>query len=176
MRYNAQAMDNGLTYTCTTASAEATKELGAGLAPFLAPDDVVALRGDLGAGKTQFVQGVARALGVTDAVVSPTFNLVLEYRGGRLPLFHFDWYRLEEASELEDIGYFDLIEGGGVSFIEWGERFPEELPAGYLEVSLTAGMDGTRTVAARAFGKRSRELLEQWVGAGAGSGTWSAEA
>lgn len=138
--------------------------MAARLAPYLQPDDVVVLTGDLGAGKTQFVQGVARALGVRDAVVSPTFNLVLEYEGGRLPLYHFDWYRLNEPSQLEDIGYFDLIEGGGVSFIEWGERFPQELPEGYLEVSLRKGPGpGVRTVCARAVGVRAKQLLEQWA-------------
>ena len=167
-------MANGLTYKRVCTAPEATKQLAATLAPYLQPNDVIVLTGDLGAGKTQFVQGVARGLGVRDAVVSPTFNLVLVYEGGRLPLYHFDWYRLDEAAQLEDIGYFDLIEAGGVSFIEWGERFPKELPFGYLEISIAkepgaavgvgaaAGSD-VRTVTAHAYGERSRQLLFLWA-------------
>lgn len=156
-------MANGLTYKRATTSVEATKQLAATLAPYLKPNDVVVLTGDLGAGKTQFVQGVAKALGVMAPVVSPTFNLVLEYADGRLPLYHFDWYRLEEPSQLEDIGYFDLLEAGGVSFIEWGERFPKELPYGYLEISLVGdGRDG-RVVTAHSFGERARQLLFLWA-------------
>lgn len=157
------AMANGLTYKRVCTSTEATKQLASTLAPYLQPDDVVVLTGDLGAGKTQFVQGVARGLGVPSAVVSPTFNLVLHYEGGRLPLYHFDWYRLEEPSQLEDIGYFDLVEAGGVSFIEWGERFPTELPYGYLEISLSVDRSGNRTVVAHSFGERSRQLLFLWA-------------
>lgn len=156
-------MANGLTYRRVTASPQATKQLAATLAPYLKPDDVIVLTGNLGAGKTQFVQGVAAALGVTGAVVSPTFNLVLEYDGGRLPLYHFDWYRLDDASQLEDIGYFDLIESGGVSFIEWGDRFARELPYGYLEITITADETGNRTIVAHSYGQRARQLLFLWA-------------
>ena len=156
-------MANGLTYKRVCTTPEATKQLAATLAPYLQANDVVVLTGDLGAGKTQFVQGVARGLGVLELVVSPTFNIVLEYGAGRLPLYHFDWYRLEDPSQLEDIGYYDIIDSGGVSFIEWGDRFPLELPYGYLEVRITADKSGNRTVTAHSFGERSRQLLFLWA-------------
>ena len=105
-------------------SSEATKQLAATLAPYLQAGDVIVLSGDLGAGKTQFVQGVAAGLGVRDQVTSPTFNILLTYPAGSLPLYHFDLYRLEEADELEDIGYYETIDGDGASFVEWGEKFP----------------------------------------------------
>lgn len=121
------------------------------------------LSGDLGAGKTQFVQGVAAALGVHDQVTSPTFNILLQYVDGQLPLYHFDLYRLENAEELEDIGYFDTIEGDGVSFIEWGEKFPSALPSDYLEIVITVDVEGDRTVRAQSHGDRAQQLLSAWV-------------
>ncbi|MBQ3386749.1 MAG: tRNA (adenosine(37)-N6)-threonylcarbamoyltransferase complex ATPase subunit type 1 TsaE [Eggerthellaceae bacterium] len=156
-------MANGLTYKRVCTSPEATKQLAATLAPYLQANDVVVLTGDLGAGKTQFVQGVAKGLGVFDLVVSPTFNILLEYGAGRLPLYHFDWYRLEDASQLEDVGYYDIVDSGGVCFIEWGERFPLELPYGYLEIRITVAKGGNRTVVAHSYGERSRQLLFLWA-------------
>ena len=129
-------MANGLTYARKTASTEATKQLAETLAPYLHPGDVVVLSGDLGAGKTQFVQGVAAGLGISAQVTSPTFNILLEYYQGRIPLYHFDLYRLDDQDELEDTGYYDTIDADGVSFIEWGEKFPGALPYGYLEIRI----------------------------------------
>ena len=128
-----------------TTSSEATKQLAATLAPYLQAGDVIVLSGDLGAGKTQFVQGVAAGLGVRDQVTSPTFNILLTYPTGLLPLYHFDLYRLEEADELEDIGYYETIDGDGASFVEWGEKFPEALPYGYLEISIRVDDEGNRS-------------------------------
>lgn len=154
---------NGLTYKRMTTSSEATKQLAATLAPYVHPDDVIVLIGDLGAGKTQFAQGFAASLGVTGDVTSPTFNIMVEYVDGRLPLFHFDLYRLDDASQLEDIGYFETLESGGVSLIEWGDKFPDALPYGYLEVDVRVNEDGARTITAHSYGERSRQLLFLWA-------------
>ena len=146
-------MANGLTYARKTASTEATKQLAETLAPYLHPGDVVVLSGDLGAGKTQFVQGVAAGLGISAQVTSPTFNILLEYHQGRIPLYHFDLYRLDEQDELEDTGYYDTIDADGVSFIEWGEKFPGALPYGYLEIRILVTEDGGRRVFRARVGK-----------------------
>lgn len=156
-------MANGLTYTRNTTSAEATKQLARTLAPYLHEGDVIVLTGDLGAGKTQFVQGVAAGLGIQAQITSPTFPILITYQSGRLPLNHFDLYRLDDASQLEDIGYYEAIDGVGVSFIEWGEKFPDELPYMYLELCFRVREDGSRRVIAHAFGQRARQLLTVWA-------------
>lgn len=158
-------MANGLTYTRRTTSTEATKQLAQTLAPYLHEGDVIVLTGDLGAGKTQFVQGVARGLGIAEeAVTSPTFNILLSYEGQKgLPLYHFDLYRLETADELEDIGYYETVDADGVSFIEWGEKFPSALPYAYLEVAILVEEDGMRRVRVHAYGDRPRQLLFVWA-------------
>ncbi len=107
-----------------TALPEETHALGRAFAERLQPGDIVLLTGDLGAGKTQFVQGVADGLGAAETPISPTFNIVLTYDSGRLPLHHFDLYRLDTEEQLEDIGLREYLEAGGVCFIEWAEKFP----------------------------------------------------
>ncbi len=104
-----------------TSCEEETEACGEKLAQSLKPGDVVALYGDLGAGKTAFVRGLARGLGVTESVSSPTFTIVNEYPGAT-PLFHFDLYRLQSAEELFDIGWEDYLDRGGVCALEWSER------------------------------------------------------
>ena len=105
-----------------TFSPEETENLGAVLAQRLHPGDVIAYFGDLGAGKTAFTRGVARGLGVTETVTSPTYTIVNEYLSGRMPLFHFDMYRLGSADELFDIGWEDYLSRGGVCAVEWSEN------------------------------------------------------
>jgi tRNA threonylcarbamoyladenosine biosynthesis protein TsaE len=156
-------MANGLTYTRITRNPEDTKQLAATLAPLLRAGDVIMLNGDLGAGKTQFVQGVARALGIADAVTSPTFTILVTYEGGALELNHFDLYRLDDAEQLEDIGYWDAVEGDGASFIEWGDKFPDEAPSDYLEMRFTVDGHGSRTIKVHAYGERARRLLTLWA-------------
>ena len=104
-----------------------TEELGARLAEVLEPGAVVAFTGGLGAGKTAFTRGLARGLGITGRVTSPTFTIVNEYGGGRLPLFHFDMYRLGSADELFDIGWEDYLDRGGVCAVEWSENVSDAL-------------------------------------------------
>ena len=129
-----------------TNTPEETEALGARLARALEPGAVVAFTGDLGAGKTAFVRGLARGLGVQDRVTSPTFTIVNEYEGGRLPLFHFDLYRLGSADELFDIGWEDYLARGGVCAVEWSERMEELLEPGTIRVDLRRGEDEDRRV------------------------------
>ena len=95
----------------------------------LQPNDVVGLVGDLGTGKTHFVKGLLRGLESGEEATSPTFTLIHEYCEGRLPLYHFDFYRLRERSEIEQIGFDEYLRDGGVTVVEWADRFPEVLPA-----------------------------------------------
>jgi len=105
-----------------SASEQETEAIGAELAQRLVPGTVVAFTGDLGAGKTAFVRGMARGLGVPARVTSPTFTIVNEYEGGRLPLFHFDLYRIGSEDELFDIGWEDFLRRGGICAVEWSEN------------------------------------------------------
>ena len=128
-----------------TNSEQETEAAGAALARELTPGDVVAMYGDLGAGKPAFVRGMARGLGLSCHVQSPTFTIVNEYEGD-VPLFHFDMYRLSGAEELFDIGWEDYLDRGGVCAVEWSERVED-------------AFDGTEyTVALRKTGEKSREI------------------
>ena len=111
----------------TTHSADETQALGQKLAKRLAPGDVIAYFGDLGAGKTAFTRGLAQGLGITDPVTSPTYTIVNEYLSGRIPLFHFDMYRLSSSDELFDIGWEDYLSRGGVCAVEWSENVEDAL-------------------------------------------------
>ena len=110
-----------------TNSAQETERLGERLGEKLMPGTVIAYTGDLGAGKTAFTRGLARGLGVPYGVTSPTFTIVNEYEGGRLPLFHFDMYRLRSADDLFDIGWDDYLERGGVCAVEWSENVDDAM-------------------------------------------------
>ena len=110
-----------------TISPAETEAVGAKLAEQLKPGAVIAYRGDLGAGKTAFTRGLARGLGVAEPVTSPTYTIVNEYLSGRLPVFHFDMYRLSSSEELFDIGWEDYLERGGVCAVEWSENVADAL-------------------------------------------------
>ena len=111
----------------TTHSADETQALGQKLASRLVPGDVIAYFGDLGAGKTAFTRGLAQGLGITDPVTSPTYTIVNEFLSGRIPLFHFDMYRLSSSDELFDIGWEDYLSRGGVCAVEWSENVEDAL-------------------------------------------------
>ena len=114
-----------------------TAELARRLAGVLRPGTVICLDGDLGAGKTLFVQNLAASLGVQGEVTSPTFNLMNLYEDGRLPLVHFDLYRLEQEYELDEIGFYDYVENpDGLVLIEWAEKFPECLPEDHIALEI----------------------------------------
>ena len=128
-------------------SPEDTEDIGARLAEQLEPGAVVAFTGDLGAGKTAFTRGLARGLGIPDRITSPTFTIVNEYEGGRLPLFHFDLYRLGSSDELFDIGWEDYLSRGGVCAVEWSENVADALEEDAIRVDLRRGeSDGQRII------------------------------
>ena len=110
-----------------THSPEETEAIGRKIAAKLLPGDIIAYYGDLGAGKTAFTRGLAAGLGVTEQVTSPTYTIVNEYLSGRMPLFHFDMYRLDSADDLFDIGWEDYLARGGVCAVEWSENVEDAL-------------------------------------------------
>ena len=110
-----------------TNSPAETESIGVALGQRLKPGTVIAYRGDLGAGKTAFTRGLARGLGCREIVTSPTYTIVNEYLGGRIPLFHFDMYRLRSSDDLWDIGWDDYLERGGVCAVEWSENVDEAM-------------------------------------------------
>lgn len=122
-----------------THSPEETEKIGEALAKSLQPGTILAYRGDLGAGKTAFTRGLARGLGCKETVTSPTYTIVNEYLGGRLPLFHFDMYRLASSDDLWDIGWEDYLDRGGVCVVEWSENVADALPEDAVVVSFTRG-------------------------------------
>jgi len=128
-----------------TSSPEETDAAGQRLGAALGPGDVVALSGELGAGKTVFVQGVVRALGVTTGATSPTFVLVNEYRG-RLPVHHVDAYRTSSLAELLDLGLEEMMDGDGVTIIEWAERLEPVLPLRAVRVRIAGVGDEAREI------------------------------
>ncbi|MBR6522730.1 MAG: tRNA (adenosine(37)-N6)-threonylcarbamoyltransferase complex ATPase subunit type 1 TsaE [Oscillospiraceae bacterium] len=128
-----------------TKSEKETQEAGAELVKTLAPGSVVAMYGDLGAGKTAFVRGMTRGLGINFPVSSPTFNVVNEYPG-EVPMFHFDMYRLGSADELFDIGWDDYLERGGICAVEWSENVEEAFEPGTVKVTISKLGDSEREI------------------------------
>ena len=129
-----------------SSSVAQTQKIGAALSCQLQPDDVLLLLGDMGAGKSEFTRGLARGLGVTGYVTSPTFTIMQLHDTGRLPLYHFDLYRLESVEELYELSMDEYLQNGGIAVIEWPSRAPEAIPESYLEVSLEPVGDNERRI------------------------------
>ena len=129
-----------------TNSPEETEAVGAALGKILTPGAVIAYRGDLGAGKTAFTRGLARGLGYAEPVTSPTYTIVNEYLGGRLPLFHFDMYRLASSDDLWDIGWEDYLERGGVCAVEWSENVDDAMENAVYVTIYKTGENSRRIV------------------------------
>jgi tRNA threonylcarbamoyladenosine biosynthesis protein TsaE len=125
---------------------EETRTLGRELSLTLGENSVIGLSGDLGAGKTELVKGIAEGLGSTDPVTSPTFALVHEYRGGRLPLFHMDFYRLQDEKELDEIGFEDYLRRQGVCAIEWVDRFAARIPREAIRIEIQISSPNERLI------------------------------
>lgn len=140
-----------------------TVGLGEAVAPFVQDGDVIVLTGGLGVGKTQFTKGLSRGLGDSHPVTSPTFALMAVHDGGRVPLFHFDLYRLEHAYELEDTGIYDVLGYEGVCVLEWGEQFQDELTDEFLSITLSRDGDDAdrRSISLEAHGSRAEVLAVQ---------------
>jgi len=136
-----------------TRSTDETLELARAVGELLRPGDVVSLVGELGAGKTVFARGVARALGVTELVVSPTFTIVREYEG-RVPLVHVDVYRIDAVQELHDLGFEEVVRDDAVTIVEWGDMIDGLLPGDRLDIRLTPGAaDDERVVEIEGHGR-----------------------
>ena len=136
-----------------------TEKIAADFARTLKPSDVICLRGDLGAGKTAFIRGLAAGLGIQEPVTSPTYTVVNEYLSGRVPLFHFDLYRLSGTDDLFDIGWEDYLQRGGVCAVEWSENAPEALE-GAIEVRIASGAEDESRIITITGGERFADLSD----------------
>jgi tRNA threonylcarbamoyladenosine biosynthesis protein TsaE len=143
-----------------TTSPEETGQFAEKLASHLYPGAVLTLEGDLGAGKTTFTKGLAKGLGVTKTVNSPTFTIIKEYRG-RLPLYHMDVYRLDDS--FEDLGFDEYFEGEGVTVVEWAHLIQDQLPEELLSLSIYREGDSTRRIVLKPYGDRYSELCKEIV-------------
>ena len=124
-----------------TNSPEETFELGVSIGKNAVPGQVFALLGDLGVGKTVFIKGVAKGLGITEPVNSPTFTIVQVYEEGRLPFYHFDVYRIADVEEMDEIGYEEYFFGNGVCFVEWANLIEEIMPKNTVRITIAKNLD-----------------------------------
>lgn len=122
-------------------SAEETRALGKKMGEEAKASDVIALTGDLGVGKTVFTKGIAEGLGITEPVSSPTFTILQEYRSGRLPLYHFDVYRIGDPEEMDEVGFDDYVYGDGLCLIEWAELISDLMPEHYRQITIEKDLE-----------------------------------
>ena len=132
--------------TVITQSAAETRELGSRLAEKLKAGDVILLEGELGAGKSELARGVAKGLGVQETVTSPSLTILNVYESGRIPLYHFDWYRLESAEELYELGMDEYLGGDGIALVEWPGRCPDAVPDDCLRIRIETGGESIRRI------------------------------
>lgn len=142
-------------------SAKETRAMGQRLSAVLKAGDVVLLDGDLGAGKSELARGVARGLGIEGAVPSPSFTILNAYDEGRIPLYHFDWYRIEDPNEIYEMGMEEQLGGDGIALIEWSGKAEECLPAKRLRISIHTIDENTRELCFAPEG--GFELEENWL-------------
>ncbi len=136
----------------TTENPAQTRALGQWLAQRLEPGDVLVLQGDMGAGKSELTRGIAKGLGIDGPIPSPTFTILQAYDSGRLPLYHFDWYRIQDPEELYELSMEEYLYGNGVAVVEWPGRAEEVLPATYLELTLAPEGEAGREITAQPVG------------------------
>ena len=145
--------------TLVSRSLAETQRLGSLLGQLLDDQEVICLEGELGTGKTSLIQAIGRAQGVTEPITSPTFTLVNEYPG-RFRLFHVDLYRLDDESDLEDIGLYELLECEGIVAIEWAEKLSDDLLSSYLAVQFETINDQVREISIFAYGQEAKVLIK----------------
>ena len=136
----------------TTRSAAETRALGKKLAALLRPGDTVLLQGDLGAGKSELARGIARGLGISGPIPSPSFTILNAYDEGSVPLYHFDWYRIQDPSEIAEMGMEEQIGTDGIALIEWSGNAPESVPERALEIRIYAVNEETREITLHPLG------------------------
>ena len=154
-------------FQITTFSLDETQALGQKIGATVTSGTVIALTGDLGSGKTSFVQGLARGLGVSPDfyITSPTFTIINEYPG-RYRLFHVDLYRIDNPYETEEIGLYDIMGGDGITVIEWADRIENDLPTEHLHLQFKILDDETRKISIHAYGSKENILLKEtkkWI-------------
>ena len=143
-----------------TNSAAETRALGERLAKQLKAGDVILLEGELGAGKSELARGVAKGLGVQETVTSPSFTILNVYESGRIPLYHFDWYRLESAEELYELGMDEYLGGDGIALVEWPGRCSDAVPENCLLIRIEAEDEHTRRITEETHGGFRKIILE----------------
>ena len=145
-------------------SLEKTNFLGRELAFLVLPGDLIALSGELGAGKTTFVKALAASLGIAeDDVSSPSYTLLNEY-AGQIPMYHFDLYRLEGADDVDDLGFDEYMEGDGLAVVEWADVAPQILPSEYLEIKIMISGEESRDLELKGIGERYVKIVERLRG------------
>lgn len=148
---------SGINLSFKTNSAEETIELGKKIGSMLKPGDIIAMEGTLAAGKTTITKGIAGALGIEDNITSPTFCLISEYYGNKMPLYHMDVYRLDGPEDFLNLGVEELLYGQGVCIIEWSEKIKSVLPSKTITLSITPEDDGSRKIEIQNWNNGSME-------------------